>query len=435
MNTPMLNTYCRRCHAAIISTAQTCPLCGLTRPNPKSLTDTEKYYLANPPNIPARFEKMVSFVSSVKSFVGQITGLYSVYLRSSKDSDKHQNALWGIAVSIVFFTISSLSHVPAFMHIGIMFLIFSLFYLVYDFNLFFKSAYATYVINSLQIQGGTSPYSVHFKIETVIQNTLKSLQSLLYAFYDKPWEELAKDTDIVEAGNSFILATQAITAKLKKYANLSLETITLLWRNNVYAITSLSNLSNDEKITHLNLKIIEARAVVLRYLWLRQLDLAYEFLEAHLKGESGRTTDEDRSYVIEGMQLGLMGPLTEPYNGNLESVPFELPFVMRYYWHQQLKPTAFPADEIKAQYPETSDLFESIEQVQNLIKKIEEQKVMEIAENAVKNDFKTETEITSEANQIKRFQLYSDYLDIPKFKPNDEELLKLVDRLNAQLKL
>lgn len=436
MAVPMLTTYCRRCHAAIMSNARTCPLCGLSRPNYANLTDLEKSYISKPPsNTPERFENMINYIAASEPLFSQLGKLYLIYFRSNKDSQHHQNAFYIALASLVLFTFSAMHGIFFLKHFFIMILILSSVYLIYDSIAFIRTAYSNYILNRLQIQSGASPYSVHFKVETVLQNSLKSLQALLYAFYEKPWEEIAKTTDILNEGSTFITATKAITAKIKKFAAISLETITLLWRNNVYAITSYPDLSYDEKINHLNIKIMEAKAVILRYCWFRELEHAYEFLEAHLKGESGRSTADDSNYVIEGMQLGLMGPLTEPYNGNLESVPYDLPFIMRYYWHQQLRPSSFPEEDIKAQYPETSELFESIGQVQNLINKLNEQKIMNIAEEAVKNDFKTETEITSEAHQIKRFSLYSDYLDIPKFQPSDAELLKQVDRLNAQIRV
>jgi hypothetical protein len=91
--------------------------------------------------------------------------------------------------------------------------------------------------------------------------------------------------------------------------------------------------------------------------------------------------------------------------------------------------------EISLSFLLNLDFFESINQVKNLIQKLEEQKILNIAENAVTDDYRTEAEITSEANQINRFKLYSDYLDIPKFQPSDAELLKQVDRLNAEIRV
>lgn len=435
MSVPMLNKYCRRCHAAIISTAHTCPLCGLSRPNADTLSEKEKKFINSSPSIPHRFETLTSSVSATESLFSQIFKLYFTYLKSREDSLIHRVSLFLTLASIILFIISNLTSSIVFGHFGIMILSVALCYLLYDGYFFFDSVSSVYLKNRLFLQGGTSPYSVHFKVETVLQNTLKSLQSLLYAFYEKPWEKLAQETDILKEGNSFILATQALESKLKKFSSVSLETMTLLWRNNVYAITSLSNISYEDKINHLKLKIMEAKAIIIRYCWLRQLESAHEFLENHLKGNSGRTTSEDSKYVIEGMQLGLLGPLTERYVGNFETVPYDLPFIMRYYWHQQIPPNSFPEDEIKEKYPETAELFESISQVNNLISKLEEQKIISIAENAVNNDFKEESAITSEANQIKRFKLYSDYLDIPKFQPDDKELLEQVDRLNAQIKV
>ncbi|MBR4570738.1 MAG: hypothetical protein IKO19_08775 [Candidatus Riflebacteria bacterium] len=435
MSVPLLNTYCRRCHAAIMSNAHTCPLCGLSRPNAANISSFEKSFISSPPNIPERFESTVSKVKAVPPLLFQLPSLYFSYIDTPKDGLIHRTALTAGVISVFIYTLTTIKNIIFLKHLLWMIMIIAFLYIIYDSIHFMKSVYSNYVLERLQIQGGSSPYSVHFKVETVLMNTLKSLQSLLYAFYEKPWEEMKNDPELKQSGNSFVLAVQAVTAKIKKFSQVSLETITLLWRNNVYAITSLPDVSYEDKIKHLKLKITEAKAVILRYCWLRQIEMAHEFLEDHLNGKSGRSTPDDAKYVIEGMQLGLYGPLTEPFHGNLETVPYELPFIMRYYWHQQLSPSSFPEEEITAQYPETAELFESIGQVRNLIQKLEEQKILSMAENAVTDDYKTEAQITSEARQIKKFQLYSDYLDIPKFQPSDAELLKQVDRLNAELRV
>ena len=435
MPAPMLNTYCRRCHAAIMSNAHNCPLCGLSRPNIDALSSFEKSYLTTPPTYSDRFNDMTSAINVKQPLFFQLFKLYLTYLFSERDSMVHRAALGGTFIPLIIMLATGFKSLFFLSHFLTMILAVSVFYLIYDSFLFLKAAHSCYAVEKLQIQGGSSPYSVHFKVETVLQNTLKSLQALLYAFYEKPWDNMPQNEEKVKSGQSFVLAVKAITGKLNKFAKVSLETTALLWRNNVYAITSFPNLSYDEKITHLNLKIIEAHAIILRYCWFKQLEKAHEFIENHINGKSGRSTAEECNHVVEGMQLGLMGPLTEPYSGNLETVPYELPFIMRYYWHQQLPPSSFPQEEIIANYPETADFFESIDQVRKLVTKLEEQKILNIAEGAVTDDFKTEVQITSEANQIKRFQLYSDYLDIPKFQPSNEELLRQVDRLNAELRV
>ncbi len=435
MSVPMLNTYCRRCHAAILSTAHTCPLCGLRRPNAANISSLEKSFMSSPPSIPQRFETTAGKVKSTPVFLFQLPKLYFSYLFSYDDGFLHRGALAAGIISTILFWATAAKNILLIKHFCLMIMIVVFLYLIYDSIQFLNSMYANYVLERLQIQGGSSPYSVHFKVEIVLKNTLKSLQSLLYAFYEKPWDSMPQGDEKIKSGQTFVLAIKAITGKLKKFAKISLETTSLLWRNNVYAITSFPDLSYEEKIKHLKLKLTEAKAVILRYCWLRQLEMAHEFLEDHLSGKSGRSTPDDGNYVIEGMQLGLLGPLTEPFHGNLETVPYELPFIMRYYWHQQLNPSSFPEEEIIAQYPETADFYESINQVKNLIQKLEEQKILNIAENAVTDDYRTEAEITSEANQINRFKLYSDYLDIPKFQPSDAELLKQVDRLNAEIRV
>ena len=435
MTTPMLSTYCRRCHAAITSNAHTCPLCGLSRPNAANLSSIEKSYLSSSPSFPERFNNMASKVEAKPPVFFQLFKLYFIYLKSQKDSFLHRAALSSSLLSIIFLVATGFKNLFFLKHFLFMIILLAVLYLIYDSFFFLKSAFSSYAVERLHLQSGTSPYSVHFKVETVLQNTLKSLQSLLYAFYEKPWDQMPQDADKIVAGQSFIMATRAITSKLEKFAKVSLETTALLWRNNVYAIASLPTISYEEKIKHLQLKITEAKALLVRYCWLKQLETTHEFLEDHINGKSGRSTADDCNYVVEGMQLGLMGPLTEPFHGNLESVPYELPFIMRYYWHQQLPPNSFPKEEIISKYPETADFFESIDQVRNLITKLEEQKILNIAEGAVADDYKTEVQITNEANQIKKFQLYSNYLDIPKFQPSDAELLKQVDRLNAEIRV
>ena len=435
MSVPMLSTYCRRCHAAIMSNAHTCPLCGLSKPNSANLTELEKSYISSPPSFPERFNNMASKVAPKPALIFQLFGLYFVYLKSAKDSLIHRAAIASGFTSLMILVATGPQLLLFFKHILTMIIVVSVLYLIYDFIMFLKSASSSYAVERIHYQSGVSPYSVHFKVETVLKNSSKNLQSLLYAFYEKPWDEMTQDADKIVAGQSFVMATKAITAKIQKFAKVSLETTALLWRNNVYAITSFPDISYEEKIKNLNLKITEAKALILRYCWFKQLETAHEFIEDHINGKSGRSTADDSNYVIEGMQLGLYGPLSEPYNGNLETVPYELPFIMRYFWHQQLPPKSFPKEEIISKFPETADFFESIDQVKNLITKLEEQKILNIAEGAVTDDFKTEVQISNEARQIKKFQQFSDYLDIPKFQPSDADLLKQVDRLNAEIRV
>lgn len=434
-NVPMMNTFCRRCHAAILSTAHSCPQCGLSKPNYANLSEIEKHYIKNPPSIPYRFESMVYSVDPHKGLLFQLGGLWAKYL-TNPETNPPQKLAWGvIGISLLLFALAAFSGIIFVKHVGICLAILAGTFLIFDAFCFIRAAYSSYMLSHVQKQGGTSPYSVHFKIEAVLQHSLESLQTLLYTFYEKPWETMAQQMDITLAGDTFVQAVKAITAKIKKFANISLETITLLWRNNVYAITAYSHITYEEKITNLHLKIREAEAIIIRYCWLRQLSFAHEFLESHLNGQSGRTTAEDGKFVIGGMQLDKMGPLREPFYGNFETVPYELPFIMRFFWHQQLRPDSLPAEEIIAQYPETAELFESIGQVKNLIVKLEEQKLINSATAAVARSSNLESDITSEAGQIKRFQMYSEYLDIPKFQPDESELLRHVDRLNAQIKI
>jgi hypothetical protein len=40
-----------------------------------------------------------------------------------------------------------------------------------------------------------------------------------------------------------------------------------------------------------------------------------------------------------------------------------------------------------------------------------------------------------EAQQLQRFQLYAQYLDVPKFSPDSDELQNRIDKLKGQLRV
>ena len=84
----------------------------------------------------------------------------------------------------------------------------------------------------------------------------------------------------------------------------------------------------------------------MRYCWFRQLENAHEFIENHINGKSGRSTADDCNYVIEGMQLGLHGPLNEPYNGNLESVPLSKDYLFQKYATKDPNKTLLPKNSV-----------------------------------------------------------------------------------------
>lgn len=443
-NVPMMSHYCRRCNAAIMSTTQYCPMCGLHRPVYESLSSIEKKYIISPPTLPKRFEHIAALIEGKKGLFEQLPRMYKEYLGTS-DSYIHKLSLTVLLLGFACFALatglgmasSGIAVISSFiLQFGLFCFVLSISYLFYDFIHFLRACQTSFMMAKLQVQGGTSPYSVHFKIERVLDYSLKNLATLLNTFYDKPWEQMAQQMDITLVGDTFVQSTKALSAKIKKFAGISLETMTLLWKNNVYAITSMTELNFDEKINHLNLKIREGEAIVLRYCWLRQLEFAHEFLESFLSGNSGRTRDEDRKYVVEGMQLGTMGPLSEPFYADCSTAPYELPFIMRFFWHQQLRPGNLPQEEITTQYPETSEFFESFAQVRNLIGKMEQQKLIDSASHAIGSYSPTnEFEVASEASQIKGFKISSQYFEIPNFQTSDKELYDRIDKLNAQMRV
>jgi uncharacterized membrane protein YdfJ with MMPL/SSD domain len=118
-------------------------------------------------------------------------------------------------------------------------------------------------------------------------------------------------------------------------------------------------------------------------------------------------------------------------------VPYELPFKMRFFWHQQLPPFPLNATEIVKELPEVAELVESIQQVRKLKEKLEEQMVLDCVASAVSEIAVLDKDDKAglKAQEIKRFQLYSQYLDIPKFQPDSRELQEKVDRLRAEMRV
>lgn len=422
----MLSNFCRQCHAAVSARANVCPLCGLSRPVYDALNPLEKEYLANPPSVPGKFHYMCETINPNITLGRNMAQELGNYL-----ANPGQSYLLMISLLAVLLGGGMLALHVAF---PLSFMLFwaGMVYTGFDAVNFARAAAVSLLVRRLQMRAGSSPYSVHFRIEEQLVQMLTSLQLVLNSFFDKNWSGPA--IEMQAAAEGFIQATRTITARIKKYALLSLETASIIWRNNVYAIVASSEGSYQEKIIAIANKIREAEAMIMRFRWLMRLDQVNSIIENHVAGTNGRSPIDDRRAAIDAMQLGAHGPMAEPYYGNFEHVPFELPFKMRFFWHQQLMPVALPSAEIIAECPQTQDLFDSIDQVRKLKAKLEEQMILDCTAMAVSNA--TGLDSTAlEANDIKRFQLYSQYLDIPKFQPDSEELQNRVDKLKAQLKI
>lgn len=422
----MLGHFCRQCHTAVTSKAGACPLCGLARPIFAGLNPIEKEYLANPPSVPAKFHHLCESINPNVSLAGNMLTEFGKYLGNPGQS-------WLLIVALLALILGG-GMLALHLLFPLSFMLFwgGMVFTAYDTVQFSRAAAVSLLVRRLQMRGGSSPYSVHFRIEEQLTQMFSSLQLVLNSFFDKNWSGPA--IEMQAAAESFLQAAKTITARIQKFAQLSLETASIIWRNNVYAIVADPTTTYQEKVIAIANKIREAEAMIMRFRWMMNLGHAHTIMENHVSGTSGRNSSEDRRAAITEMYLGPHGPMTEAYYGNFEHVPFELPFKMRFFWHQQLPPHPLPAEDLAAELPQTRDLFESIEQVRKLKSKLEEQMILDCTANAVSSATGQET-TALEARDLQRFQLYSQYLDIPKFQPDSDELQTRVDRLKAQLKI
>lgn len=425
----MLTTFCRQCHNAVAAKAQTCPLCGLSRPNFAELNAIEKEYLANAPTVPAKFSSMCETINPLKSLAANVGKELGNYL-----GNFGQSYLLLIALLAIFagggMSLASIAFPLSFMLFWA-----GMVYAGFDAVNFSRAIMVSFLVRRLQMKTGLSPYSVHFKIENQLCQLLQSLQMVVNSFFDKNW---SKNDAGQASANSFITAAQTLIKQIHKYAQLSLETAAIIWRNNVYAIVA-ADTSFQDKANEIGNKIREAEAMILRYRWLMRLGQIEQMLEDHANGINPVTYKHGpsaRQRVVDSFYLSPHGPMAEPYSGNFQHVPVEIPFKMRFFWHQQLLPFPLPNDEIVQECPQTSELFESIEQVRQLKAKLEEQMIFECTTNAVASSYDGEgAHAASEASQIQRQQTYLQFLDVPKFQPDSDELDQQLDRLRARIRV
>ncbi len=428
MKNYLLKCACRQCRASVSSTAHVCPLCGISRPVYDNLTPIEKEYLTRPPAIPAKYYYMPSNVNPRNNLAYNLTNEFKKYLADFSSSQNFYIASIVMFVSgfMVFsgigFPISFFAFWPA------------LLYIAYDFVSLFRAVTVSLLVSRLQMKGGTSPYSVHFKIEEQLGQMFSGLQMILTSFFDKNWLAMGH-TEKMSVDN-FYQAIKTLTTRITKFAKISLETTGIIWRNNVYAIVAQDKVSFQDKIISINNKIREGEALILRYCWMLHLNTIADSLRSFVNDPNGQTQESFRREMIEGNQLGGHGPLYEPYQEGFQNVPIELSFKMRYFWHEQLMPAPLPSEEIIKKFPETREFFESIKQVRQLKDSLEQQMILDCATNALGNIGGAGGDTTAlEAADIKRYELYSQCLDIPKFQPDSDSLQNQIDRLNSQLKI
>ncbi|OGK07832.1 MAG: hypothetical protein A2W80_02575 [Candidatus Riflebacteria bacterium GWC2_50_8] len=427
----LLTQTCRQCHGALSAKTQVCPLCGLSRPNYNELTALEKQYLESAPTVPGKFHYMCETVKPDKSLGKNIANEMRTYMGSPEQSW----LLWLSMLSVAGGGAMLLMQVA----FPLSFMLFwaGMVYAGFDAINFMRAVVVSFLVHRLQLKAGMSPYSVHFKIEDQLLKMLQSLQMVINSFYETDWTR--SEADKQKAADNFVNAAVTLTSRIKVYADLSLETAAIIWRNNVYAIVANNN-SFQEKAIAVGNKIREAEALILRYRWLNRLASINERLMEHIAADDSKNAANNiqrRQEILGEFLLSPYGPMAEPYSGGFDSVPFELPFVMRFFWHQQLPPFPLSGEELLSEVPAIADFFESIQQVRKLKGKLEEQMILDCASTAIDDISKLDGDQSTmiEAQQLQRFQLYAQYLDVPKFNPDSEELQKRIDKLKGQLRV
>jgi ribosomal protein L40E len=427
----LITSFCRQCHAAVPTSASTCPVCGIARPNYEKLNSLEKQYLENPPMVPGKFHNMLDTVDPKHNLASNMVKEFSNYMTDFMQS-------WPFFLAFIA-TVAGGTMLMANVLFPLSFMLFwaSLVYLGYDAINFSRAILTSFLVKRLQLKTGMSPYSVHFKIEAQLEKMLESLALLINSFFDHDWQNT--DNSGSASSESFLSAVETILKRIQRYAKLSLNTTEIIWKNNVYAIVAM-NTSSQDKVSAIGNKIKEAEAMLIRYRWLKNLGKISTLLKNFVAGERDPDAPDNasyRQYILNSFYLDEYGPLKEKCENNFEQVPYEVPFKMRIFWHQQLPPFPLESDKLLEEFPETNDFFESIDQVKKLKAALEEQMVLDYASNAVSeiSDLEKAEKTDLEAKDLKNYELYSKYLEIPGFKPDEEELQKKVDRLRAEVRV
>ncbi|GAB4267579.1 MAG: hypothetical protein Kow0029_02140 [Candidatus Rifleibacteriota bacterium] len=427
----LIKSFCRQCRAAVSSNAAICPLCGISRPNLEKLNTLEKEYLENPPMVPGKYHEMLETVDPKLSLGKNAAREIRNYLTNPAMAYLFMLAFVSMAAGGLMLWANVL--------FPFSFMLFwvSMVYLGYDTVNFSRAVLTSFLVKRLQMKVGMSPYSVHFKIELQLQKMLQSLQLVINSFFNHDWQNQSQES--MANAESFLSAAKTIAERIQKYARLSLDTITLIWRNNVYAIVAMNDSLQDKAVAIGN-KIKEAEALIIRYKWLMSLNQIGLILQDYTSGKKLADAPENSSYcqfLQDKFLLSPYGPISEPYAGNFQHVPYEIPFLMRFFWHQQLPPFPLESQDLTNEFPELADFFESIQQVRKLKAKLEEQMVLDCAQNAISEVSALDKtgSVALEAEELKRFQLYSKFLDIPKFQPDSQELQNKIDRLRAEMRV
>lgn len=424
----MLSNVCRQCNTSIVANADFCPLCGLSKPNEKTLTSKDKELFHCPPLIPAKLFFLETRIETDRSYGSVVISELAYYLNDFKNNQ--------------FFLFSFLSVIfgGSLLLLEIFFpLSFMLFWLgavcgVFDLVIFFRTLNNVVRSKKLQHSVKGTPYSVHFKLETQIKKSLSSLQLLIFSCFEK-LARLSDEKKLVYL-DSFFSAISIILQKIQNLTEQSLKVVKIIWCNNLYSIIALK-ITNEEKIIAINNKIREAEAFIMRYVWLKKIPDIKTEIKDYVNNMHSKTDSENYSAgkeIIDKYYLSTFGPLSEPYSGDFEHTPYQLQYITRHFWHSQLPPFELASNELTKEYPQLIDFIEGIEQVRNLRNSLEEQMLLDCSREAIShiNSDVIYDNITSlEADDIALYDNFYKHVDVPKFLACPEEFTKEVDKLKS----
>jgi len=406
-------------------------MCGLIKPNVNELHDIEKNFLQTQPLLPMQHNEMWETVNPEKNLVYNVLEEFLRYL-----SNLPGNPL--LVAALVFATLGGLFLLlhQAFPLSFILFWL-GVLYISYDHVVFFRAVTTAYLMKRLTSHRRLTAYGVHFRLEQQIDTQLRNLRSIACSILERDWSK--SSPELQNSAESFVTAARVITTRLRANAVVSLETAALVWRNNVYAILAGSQ-THQEKALAISGKCREAEALLLRFLWLVQLPELHKVLREFIAAPGDKDSKNPYSTagrILEQYHLAASGPVPEVLLCNFQNAPFEMPFKGRTFWHNRLPPFPLEDETIFSAYPKTRDLLDSLKQVRQLKSHLEEQMAIDCVTRTVSDAAPLEQGYSAsmEAKELSRNALYSDFLDIPKFRPDGREMEDAVDRLVAEAKV
>lgn len=406
-------------------------MCGLIRPQESELNALEKEYLRTNPLMPVQYLEMVDSIDVHRNLGGNIKTELANHLGNVGEN----LFLWISLLSVFFGGGFLLLHIL----FPLSFIVFwaGLAYVGYDSIIFLRAVTTAYLMKSLQMKRGLAPYSVHFKMEKQLEQLLESLRSVTSSIFERDWTK--SSPELRKSAESFQAAVKVLTERIRKYALVALQTSSIIWRNNVYAILAMDT-TPEEKALAIGNKIREGEALLLRFRWLVTMGQLPERLKEYF-AEAGTRAQHDSAClgtsILEQFHLTPFGPVAEDCITNFEDVPLNIPFKGRMHWHRALPPFPLEDDGFMSTFPQAQDLFDSLKQVRQLKSHLEDQMVLNCVAKAISEASTLESGYTAplEGQEIVRDSAYAQYLDIPKFRPDSQEVQEEVDKLVANARV